>query len=178
MHEGTQRLCRELREAVLRGRALITAADDAKLYQRPGEASWSAAECVEHLSLTAEKYNRRIRRMLETAKTRPAGGPAKHTIIGRILLSMMEPPVRRKLPAPKGFVPGSGDPRDVLLARYEAAHEELIKLIEETDAIDRTRVKVPSPATNLIRISLHDAFALISAHTRRHLWQAERALAG
>lgn len=178
MHQGTERLCREFREAVLRGRTLITAADDTKLYKRPGEGSWSAAECVEHLSLTAEKYTRRIRRMLDSTPTRPATERTKHTIVGRILLSMMEPPVKRKLPAPKSFVPGSGDPRDVLLARYEAAYEEMIKLVEETDAIDRTRIKVASPASNLIKISLHDAFALLSAHARRHLWQAERALNG
>lgn len=176
MHPGTEQLSREFREAVLRGRALIAAADETKLYKRPAEGSWSAAECVEHLSITAEKYARRIRRMLETASTKPPRERTKHSLVGRLLLSMMEPPVKRKLPAPKSFVPGAGDPRDVLLARYEAAYEEMIKLLEETDAIDRTRVKVASPASNLIKISLHDAFALLSAHARRHLWQAERAL--
>lgn len=148
---------------------------DEALRRRPAENSWSAAECIEHLSVATETYVRRIRRALETARRRAPRKKEKLSFVGSIYIRFMEPPVRRRLPAPKGLMPGAvAENRDALLARFDQTHRALIELIEETDAFDRTGIKLRSPI-RLIKVSLLDSFALLAAHDRRHLWQAERA---
>ena len=177
MTEETTRLQSEFDEVTRRVRELVGRVDDVALHRRPSYASWSAAEVVEHLSVTAEKYSRRIARALESADRRPPRERSKHTMWGRFWLWLLEPPLRRKLNAPPPFAPkGAPSDRAALLALFDAAHASLTKLVEDTDALDRTSIKVQSPTSKYIRLSLLDAFAILASHGRRHLWQAERAL--
>lgn len=177
MTEETVRLKSEFDELTTRVRELVTRVDETTLQRRPGEASWSAAECVEHLSVTADKYARRIARALETADRRPPRAGARHTMWGRFWLWLIEPPMRRKLRVPPPFAPKELLGREALLAHFEASHGALTKLVDETDALDRTLVKVQSPPSKYIRLSILDAFAILASHGRRHVIQAERAAA-
>lgn len=178
MRPHTEKLRLEILDSVARARELVRRAGEPALRKQPEEGGWSAAECLEHLTLSTESFTRKLRRALDAAVTRPARGQETTSWLGRILLWHTEPPVRKKDTAPEKFHPTVPASRDVLLARFEKAHRELIQLIEETDGIDRMRVKVPYVAVKWIRITLLDAFTLLSAHDRRHLWQAERACAG
>jgi DinB superfamily len=176
MTEETTRLKTEFDDVTARVRALVARTDDATLHRRPGAASWSAAECVEHLSVTADRYARRITRALDGTASRPPGPRSRHTLWGRFWLWLLEPPLRRRLKVPPPFAP-NGAPLDraALLERFDAAHAALVMLVESTDAIDRTCVKVQSPSSKYIRLSVFDAFAILASHGRRHLIQAERA---
>lgn len=175
MRVYTEKLRLEILDSVGRARDLARRAGDAALRKQPQEGGWSAAECIEHLTLSTESFTRKLRRALDAATTRPARGEEKISWLGKILVWHTEPPVRRKDTAPEKFHPTVPASREVLLGRFEKAHRELIQLIEETDGIDRLRVKVPYVAAKWMRISLLDAFALLAAHDRRHLWQAEKA---
>jgi hypothetical protein len=53
----------------------------------------------------------------------------------------------------------------------------LIRILEESDAINRSKIKVNSPASRYVKLRLLDGFSILTAHARRHLWQAERAIA-
>jgi hypothetical protein len=151
--------------------------DDATLTRRPGESSWSAAECVDHLSVVAEIYARRIRRALDAAPKNPPPGREKMTFFGKLLVRFAEPPPKFRLPVPPKFVPPLVIPaREELVARYAASHAEVIRLLEESDAVDRRKITVSSPASRRVQLPVLDAVALIAAHARRHLWQAERAM--
>ena len=177
MNEQTMRLRRELEDNVRRGKELAARVDDMQLSTRPAERSWSVAECLEHLNVSAEQYIGRIRTALDTAEKRPARAKERLSLFGRFFVWFMEPPVRKRLPAPRGFRPAKKPiARDALLTRYDALHAELIRLLEESDAVDRTRIKVSSPASDRMKLSVLDAFAILASHGRRHLWQAERAL--
>ncbi|HUP61946.1 MAG TPA: DinB family protein [Thermoanaerobaculia bacterium] len=177
MNEQTMRLRRELEDNVRRGKELAARVDDESLSRRPAERSWSVAECLEHLNVSAEEYIGRIRAGLDAAERRPPRRRERLSILGRIFVWFMEPPVRKRLPAPRGFRPAKAPiAREVLLHRYDTLHAELIRLLEESDAFDRSRIKVPSPASDRMRLSVLDAFAILASHGRRHLWQAERAI--
>lgn len=177
MNEHTLRLRNELEDIVRRGKELVLGADDAVLTRRPAEGSWSAAECVDHLNVVAETYVRHIRRALDAAaKHPPQDGAEKLTLFGRLLVRLAEPPPKFRLPVPPKLAPATIVPREELLARYAAAHAELVRLLEQSDAIDRRKIRVRSPATSRVQLPLLDAVALIAAHARRHLWQAERAM--
>jgi hypothetical protein len=178
MNPETVRLRSEFEDVVRRVRELVARVDGATLQRRPVEGSWSAAECIEHLSVSADKYAKRIARALESAERRTPRAGAKHTLWGRFFLWVMEPPVKRKLPAPPPFRPGSVPEGEALLAHFETAHGALAKLVDDTDVLDRTHVKVASPSSKYIHLSLLDAFAILASHGRRHVVQAERAVTG
>jgi hypothetical protein len=87
-----------------------------------------------------------------------------------------EPPFRSRFTAAVEFVPAAVPPRlDLLLGRFDTTHNHLMRLVEETDAIDRMRIRLVLPASDWMRLTLFDAFSIIAAHDRRHLWQAEQA---
>lgn len=177
MTSETARLRAELEDVIIRVRQLVAGVDDAALQRKPGPEAWSAAECIEHLSVATEKYVKRIARALESGDCRPAREGARHSLWGRFWLWLLAPPVKRKLPVPPPLVPRSAPARQELLAHFDASHGALMRLLDETDALDRTRIKVASPTSKYIRLSLLDAFAILASHGRRHLVQAERAAA-
>jgi hypothetical protein len=171
----TVRLRLEFEDSIGRGLELVARCDDDALRRRPAPDSWCAAECLEHLSMTMESYQRRIRKALDAEKPRPARQKEEMSFFGRIILAIFEPPVGRRFHTPTSLTPGPWLDRAVLSRRFDQSHRGMIKLIEETDPIDRMRVKIPAPGTERIKVPLLDTFAILAAHDRRHLWQAERA---
>ena len=175
MQTQTVRLRLEFEDSIGRGLELVARTDDDTLRRRPAPDSWCAAECLEHLSVTMEVYQRRIRAALDAAKPRPSRHKEEMSFLGRIFLRIVEPPARRKFTTPSGFSPGALPDRSMLVRRFDQTHRAMIRLIEETDSIDRMRVRVVPPAAERIKVPLLDTFAILAAHDRRHLWQAERA---
>ncbi|HSN68328.1 MAG TPA: DinB family protein [Thermoanaerobaculia bacterium] len=139
---------------------------------------WSAADCLAHLSATNERYVRRLERII--AEARPSDSPRYvPTLVGRLFKAQMEPPVRLRLPAPKVFVPpGAIRSRAEVLAEFQESQARIARAIESAAALDFSRVKMRSPASRFLRMNLWDAFQVIVAHERRHLWQARRAIEG
>jgi hypothetical protein len=177
MKPHTDRLRRELDDVLQRGSALVARLDDQTLQRRPSAESWSVAECVDHLSATAELYVRRFRRTLDAATVRSEQPRESLSVKGWLLVTFMEPPVRRlrlKLPTPK-LAPAPMPSRDALVQRFEDMHRQLAMLLEESDGYDRLKLRVTTPASKHLKITLVDGFSLLTAHCRRHLWQAERA---
>ena len=62
-----------------------------------------------------------------------------------------------------------GHPADVF-ARTAAVHIQ----IERADGLDLRRVKVPTPISRLLKLSLGATIAQAAAHERRHMAQARR----
>ena len=177
MKTETTRLHAEFDDVVQHGHALAARLDDVALMRRPAPASWSVAENLEHLSATAATFGRRIRRRLDAATVAQTASPEKPTIVGRIWLRLVEPPVRKRLKVPAAALqPGEIVSRDALLARFGETHATLIALLNESDAYDRMRLRIPTPFAKRITVTLLDSFVVLAAHGRRHLWQAERAL--
>jgi hypothetical protein len=177
MKGQTERLHREFEDIARRGAELVTSLDDEALVRRPSEQGWSAGECIQHLSITAEEYVRRVRRVLDGAVRTADARDESLTFIGRMMVRVAEPPAGRikiKTPSPE-FLPGELQTRDELLARFQRSHAAMVAIIAESDAYDRRRLKVASPGSDRMKLPLVDTFSLLAAHARRHLWQAARA---
>jgi hypothetical protein len=175
MKPETTLLRNEFAEVVQRGNALAARLDDAALMRRPAEEKWSVAENLEHLSATAATFGRRIRRQLDVSHVVDVTTDEKRSFAGRIWLRLVEPPVRLRLKVPAAALqPGEIVSRDMLLARFDETHAALIALLEESDGYDRMRLRIPTPFAKRLSVSLLDSFAVLAAHGRRHLWQAER----
>ena len=177
MKPHTERLHREFDEVIRHAGELVSRLDDAALHRRPSAGSWSVAECVDHLSATAEMHVRRFRRTLDAATARNGSNREKLSWRGRFFVYIMEPPVGRvRLPLPTSkLAPAEMRSREALMQRFGEMHRQLLALLDESDAFDRNRLRVTTPASKRITITLVDGFSLLAAHARRHLWQAERA---
>jgi hypothetical protein len=154
-------------------------ADQAMLNQTPPGGGWSAAQCLEHLNETARVYLPVFADAIEEAR---AGGLVAsrdegRTLMGRVIVWAQEPPVRFRVRTFAEIQP----PRELdpvrVLDDFEALHEELIVRINESGTLDRRRIRIRSVLDSRLTLSLGDWFAFMAAHGRRHLWQAERALA-
>jgi hypothetical protein len=59
-----------------------------------------------------------------------------------------------------------------IIRDYNELQDRYIDLIKKSKGLDIMKIKLPSPATSLLRFSIYEMFAVNAAHQRRHLWQA------
>jgi hypothetical protein len=139
---------------------------EAQFNWRPGAEKWSIGECLEHLNITARLYWPIIAEAITNARVNGwfSPGPYKRPWLGSLLISLAEPPPKMRFKAPRRFRP----PADM------AFQDRLLDLIRDANGVDLGRPKIHSPATKLIKITLGQSFGLITAHERRHLWQARQ----
>ena len=173
-------VAKELNEATQRAWTLVQSTDGRLFTVRPNPASWSAAECLSHLSLSSEMFLPVLQTAVTDAKKR-AMAPPKHALkmdlIGRVLRWFLEPPIRQRLKTSARFVPRSVRAKAEAFGEFAALQSKLAELLAAAAGIDLNRVKISSPFDKRIRLNLYSAFRILIAHQRRHLWQAEQAVA-
>lgn len=157
-------------------RDLLAGLSEAQVNWRPTPAHWSVAECLDHLTVTNRELMKPIEAAIEDGRARGLTGlgPFRYGIIGNMIVRSMEPPAKMKFKAPTIFKPRPDQSLEVVARDFFAAQNELLRLIMEANGINLARVKVASPVTKLIKLSLGQSFGLIITHNRRHLWQARQ----
>jgi hypothetical protein len=141
----------------------------------PG-GGWSAAECLEHVALTAEKYNLTIGAALDAGTELKGEGPFQYGLLARLFLWTLEPPVRMRFKAPAPFAPRPQPDLHEALTAFIARHDELQQLLIQADGLNLAAIRVESPANAKLKLPVGAAFGVLTAHARRHLWQARRGL--
>jgi hypothetical protein len=175
MHPQLDAVRRELEDATARARRLADQASDDEWQRRPGEGRWSMGECIAHLSLTAEIMLPAIRSALAGARRPPTTPPRyRRDAMGWFLSKILEPPVRRRVVTGVAFIPKGAAPKAPTLADFERWQGALIETLADLDGHDLSRLKVTSPFNAAVRYNLYSAYCIITAHERRHLWQAEQ----
>lgn len=175
MSEARREIETVLREAEAWSAALI----DEQMNWRPVPGEWSAAECLDHLTITCRRMMKAMDAGVDQLreKNQLYAGPAQPGLIGRCFLRILEPPVRKmKAKAPADFVPQPDRPAYVVRSEFAAAHQELIQRLTEFESWDQNVRIVVSPFQARIRYSLGLSLKIIPAHMRRHLWQAREVL--
>jgi len=166
----------DFRHATEEARNLLTYTDEEALRKRRHQASWSALECVVHLNLANQAMLPGLRKAVEAAADTSEGTTYRMDFAGRFVAWSLEPPALIKMKAPKVVEPlEAGGPEAVLL-EFERLHRELLGLLRASQgkAIDQQKMK--SPFADM-HYNAYSAFRIISAHDRRHLWQARKSLA-
>ncbi len=156
-------------------RQLIAGLDREQLNWSPAPGKWSIAQCLVHLNSVDRAYVRRLERGIEEARERGRTGVGKirYGLLERWLIRSMEPPPRRRFPAPRPVVPAADhDPEAV--EKFLATQDRLIELLQLANGVDVVRTKIVSPLSKLLKLRLGAAFAFLAAHDRRHLWQARQ----
>jgi hypothetical protein len=158
--------------------ALVDRHSPAELTRPAPGGGWSAAECLDHVATTVEKYLPAIRKALEEGRTNgvTGEGPFRYGFLARTFLWALEPPVRMRVKAPATFAPRPQPDPAAALAAYLTQHAELQKVLLQADGLDLAAIRVTSPASEKLKLPAGAVIGVLTAHARRHLWQARKAL--
>ncbi|HUP45571.1 MAG TPA: DinB family protein [Thermoanaerobaculia bacterium] len=169
----------ELNEATQRAQRLVESTEPRLFTVRPQLSAWSAAECLAHLSISSEMFIPVLRDAIETARNHGLTSQKEPSmdLLGRILRWFMEPPVRSRVRTPARFVPRSVRAKSEALNEFLSLQRQLIDLLHSSESVAVSRVKIVSPFDKRVRYNIYSAFRIVAAHQRRHLWQAEQAVA-
>ena len=167
---------RELNEATRRAWTLVQSTDGRLFTVRPTPLSWSAAECLAHLSISTELFLPVLREALQRARPRGKRPVPRMDVLGRVLAWFLEPPIRKKVKTSAPFVPKSTRAKAEAFGEFASLQEKLIDLLRDAREAD-LRAKIVSPFDKRVRYNIFSAFRIVAAHERRHLWQAEQAVA-
>jgi hypothetical protein len=154
---------------------LVRGLDGGKLHQHPEPSGWSVGEVLEHLCISDELYDPRIRTLMASARP-DAGAPArdwKPSFFGNLVAGMLEKPGKMK--APRKFQPGP-TPRNGVLDAYVAGDQSVLELMDHASSLDWKALRIGTPALPAFmpKFNLGDVFRIHAVHTARHAKQIER----
>lgn len=164
-------------EAVRRdARALVAGLRPDQLAWRAAPNRWSIADCLEHLTRTAEATFSGTAELIEAARARGFTRRKSYRpgLLERWMLAGMEPPPRHRLRVKATLAPMPDRDPGEAVARFMAAQDEVQERLRAVADLDLRRIRVRSPVFRWLRYRLGFAFAFLIAHERRHLWQARR----
>jgi hypothetical protein len=169
-------LSEKLRLNAKRAESLVSRAGEAGLAVRSRSGSWSAAECLVHLTISTEVYfpawpsalaDARARGLIESGER-----PFRMDFAGAILNWSLKPSTRIRTSTPAILRPAiSGD----VLAGFLRSQDRLLEVLAESSGLALDRIKIASPVNARVRYSVWSSFRIMDTHQRRHLLQAERA---
>jgi len=158
---------------------LVASAGAEACARPPAPGSWSAAECLQHLSLSADAYFPIWQQVIASAGPRKAelNAPYRIDFWGRFLSWMLEPPARVRSKTPAPFQPIDCSKINEVLDSFLDRQERIVAALRRCRGRAIDEVKIASPVDSRIRYSIWSSFVVNAAHQRRHLWQAEQAIA-
>lgn len=156
--------------------ALYNRCSREQMLWRPGNGSWSIAECMEHVALSISQYLAPIRAAI--AKGAPPSAEQNYAFVAggwlsSAFLKRIGPEVTTKFKAPGKLRPLSVDPEKVI-GDLRRGHNDVQLLLAETAQLDLNRIRFRNPFIPVLRFTVATGFLVIAAHGRRHLLQAER----
>ena len=155
---------------------LTSGLSEAQFNWRPAPGEWSIEECLAHLTMVGHWEVKAIEAAVEDGRNRgvTGSGPFHYGPVERFIIGMTQPPVRQKLPAPKRFVPLHGQPLTAVLPTFLHVQSQFVHQIDRAEGLDLRRIKVQTPISRFLRMSLGATLAQAAAHERRHMDQARR----
>jgi len=156
--------------------ALVAPLSDEQFAWQPSPAAWSVAQCVDHLNVTARLYLPQLDEGIANAIRQGlyGEGPFKYSWLGRLFVRMLEPPPRMRVKTPVAFHPPPARTRREIMAAFRAYQVQYVDRLRQANGLDLARARVRSPAASWVHMPLGTGFAAMTAHERRHLWQAKR----
>lgn len=183
MHPQLEAIVASFESADTRLHRLADRLPDARWTSRPGPNHWSAAECIEHLSLTSNAYIPLFRRALESAASKPRNATRhyRRDFLGWLFSAMVGPMPRLgktrlgKVKTTPDFVPQAKVDRAEAVAEFDRLQSELIGLTGQADGFPLEEMMIVSPFGGKIRYNFYAALRILPRHQERHLAQAEEA---
>ena len=97
-------------------------------------------------------------------------------LVGRWFATTMEPPVKAfsKMKAMRNIKPGTSPSLADAFTRFLTSQNEIRDHLSTNADLDLAGIRFPNPLVPGIRFSLATGLHVITAHERRHIWQAWR----
>jgi len=148
----------------------------AQLNWKPSAEQWSVGQCFDHLVVTNSTFFPVMERVAAGTfrsslwgRVSPLSG-----YFGRYILGALDPSKRKKIKAPRAFLPASSDVDAGVIERFVGNLSEVSARMRATGGVDLGRTVVTSPAMALVTYSLRDVYRIFVAHARGHFEQARR----
>lgn len=142
----------------------------------PAPDKWSLAQILDHLNKTGYLVLPRFETALESlrAQNLRSDGAFRYGLIDRWFLRILSPNPPLKVPVPAIFVPNA-DPAALTDAppTFLALQDKLQQFVAAANGFDLGRVKVPSPVSPLVRLSLGAYLEGTAGHEQYHWLQAQ-----
>jgi hypothetical protein len=167
---------REFEGIAAEAQALVAPLSDTQFNWQPRPDSWSVAQCLDHLNITARLYMPNLDEGIAAAIQRGlySAGPFSYNWLGRLFVHVVKPQTKFKAKAPRAFQPPVGRSRNEVMAAFGAYQVQYVDRLRQANGLDLARARVSSPIVPWIRMPLGSGFAMMAAHERRHLAQAAR----
>ena len=176
MSEDIKTLHEQLDAASRDARAIVDGLSEEDGTRRPRPGAWSVAECFDHLATANRVYLRAMQQPADRARAqgRLRTRPAKPGVAGSLFILSLEPPPRwwSKLRAPRKIRPRESPPLADAFASLVASQADMQAFLRSYGDLELARIHFPNPFVRGIRFSLATGLHVITAHERRHLWQA------
>jgi hypothetical protein len=159
---------------------LVSGLDDATFNRAPAPGAWSAAQCLDHLTVAVTVYLEAMKAALPDARPPRTGGPPQIDpgFPSRWFIRQLEPPVRFRAKAPRIIVPAPARGREDAWRAFLAANDRYRDFVRAGSGLDLNRTRFKNPLAPGVRFTLGTGLVVMLAHHRRHVCQMERALAG
>lgn len=168
--------------AVEDARSFIEPIDPDLFIQRPARKVWSVAECYDHVIKYNRLYFRQMDQAFARAEPRRVAESEQLELRGlaRWVATRLEPPYTFRIKTLKPFKPDQAEnlDKEQILEQFIDGQNKLIEYLETSGekGIDLNRLKASHPLVKFIRMRISECLAIVDAHQRRHMWQAEQIL--
>jgi DinB superfamily len=138
--------------------------------------SWSIVQCLSHLARTNRIYAAAMTEAVarDDVRSKLASQGISPGLFGAWFIRSMEPPVRTRMKARSKVYPlAQADPNEAL-AEFVDSHKPVRSVIETASDMDVNRIRFKNPFVPFVRFTVGTGLLVISAHDRRHLWQANQ----
>lgn len=178
MHSELEAYRQQFEQISQEAKDLVQGLSEEEFNWRPAANAWSIEECFGHLTMVGNVETAHIERAIDRARERglTGSGPFEYGPLEKLILRETEPPARHAMSAPKSFVPLHNQPITGVMPTFFHVQRMFLMQIERADGLDLRRVKVVTPISRFLRLSLGATFAQAAAHERRHIAQAKRVL--
>ena len=162
-------------ETLARFRRLVDGLSEAQLLWRPSPTSWSIAECLQHLNATLTAYRSPMRVTFERERQNAPLAPGVFRVgfIASKFAAFLDPPYRIRAKATAALSPPAALEPQPVLDEFARSHEEMLDFALEASRVDMSSIRFAWPIASILKLSLTEAFLIMLAHDRRHLWQGE-----
>jgi hypothetical protein len=176
VNEEWQALADRIPETVKRMEDVAGDLSDGQLNWSPGSGQWSVGQCIQHLNASNAAYMDRIEAVVEDLQkdNRKRTRPAKLGFLLKMLVKSFEPPYKMKVKTTAPFQPKQNLQKDAVIEGFRESHDRMLRIIAEMDDLEDGAKKMTSPFMSLAKFTPFQAVSILSAHDRRHLWQAEQ----
>ena len=146
-----------------------------QLRWKPCSACWSIAGCLDHLNLTLGYYGPKIEAALETGRhSKRRKGPFRFTEAEEKFLREIEPPALVRMCAPAALLPAAAVDPEQVVDQFPILRKQFANAVRSVAGAD-PGIAIPDSIHPPVQ-SVAGVIALVAAHERRHLWQAQRIL--